>query len=62
MVKCTYCDCGREATHNLNGWPYCGIHYETLAKIKIPEKVRGHTSEYEGEDEPEPEIERYSGT
>lgn len=50
---CCYCDCKREATEGINGHPFCSIHHEMLLKIPVVDKVRGHVSEYKGEEEDE---------
>lgn len=50
MISCTYCDCPREGVKMINSWFYCDIHYELLAKVPVVNKIRGHVSEYEGED------------
>ena len=45
-MKCTYCGCVREATEGINNWPYCDIHHAMLLKVPIVDKVKGHESKY----------------
>lgn len=53
MIACTYCNCPAEGTKMINGWFYCNIHFEHLSTVPVVDQIRGHVSQYAGEDEEE---------
>ena len=46
-MKCTYCGCPKDGTHDLKGYLYCVGHYETIRDKKVTGKSLGHQSKFD---------------